>query len=259
MTTKIHHTAIIDSSAILHPSVEIGAYSIIGPNVEIGENTTVGHHTNITGYTTIGKNNKIFHFNSLGEAPQDKKYKNEPTRLEIGDNNTIREFCTFNTGTMQGNEVTKVGNNNWIMAYVHIAHDCIVCDNTILANTATLAGHVTIKDWAIMGGQSSVHQFTTIGEHAMIAGFTGVAQDVPPYIMAWGYRAEPRGINSEGLKRRGFSAAQIENIKQAYKILYRNGLSFNEAKTFITEMAQEHKELRVFVEFFEESTRGIIR
>ena len=257
--TKIHPTAIVDSSAILHPSVEIGAFTIIGPNVEIGENTTIGHHSYITGHTKIGKNNKIFQFNSLGEAPQDKKYKGEPTRLEIGDNNTIREFCTFNTGTMQGNEVTRVGNNNWIMAYVHIAHDCIVCDNIILANTATLAGHVTIKDWAIMGGQSSVHQFTTIGEHSMIAGFTGVAQDVPPYIMAWGYRAEPRGINSEGLKRRGFSAAQIENIKHAYKLLYRNGLTFNEAKTFITEMAQENEELKVFVEFFEESTRGIIR
>ncbi len=257
--TKIHPTAIVDSSAILHPSVEIGAFTIIGPNVEIGENTTIGHHSYITGHTKIGKNNKIFQFNSLGEAPQDKKYKGEPTRLEIGDNNTVREFCTFNTGTMQGNEVTRVGNNNWIMAYVHIAHDCIVGDNIILANTATLAGHVTIKDWAIMGGQSSVHQFTTIGEHSMIAGFTGVAQDVPPYIMAWGYRAEPRGINSEGLKRRGFSAAQIENIKHAYKLLYRNGLTFNEAKTFITEMAQENEELKVFVEFFEESTRGIIR
>ncbi len=259
MALKIHATAIVDKNAIIHDSVEIGAYSIIGPHVEIGENCVIGNHVNITGHTKMGTNNKIFHYASVGEAPQDKKYNNEPTRLEIGNDNTIREFCTLNTGTVQGTGVTVIGNNNWIMAYSHIAHDCEVGNNTIFANSVALGGHVIVKDWVILGGYSIVHQFTVLGEHSMMAGATGVAQDVPPYIMAFGYRAEPKGINTEGLKRRGFTTAQIDNIKNAYKVLYRNGLSFNDAKLYITELSQEHKELQVFVDFFNQSTRGIIR
>ena len=263
MTIKIHPTAIVDSNATLGAGTEIGAYSIIGPKVVLGENCWVGNHVNITGNTNIGKNSKIYHFASIGEAPQDKKYAGEDTKLTIGENNTIREYCTLNTGTVQGNGQTVIGNNNWIMAYVHIAHDCIVGDNTILANGVTLAGHVTVKDWVIIGGVSPVHQFCVIGEHAMVGGQTGVAQDIPPYVMAssgaGGIRAEPKGVNSEGLKRRGFTAAQIENIKQAYKILYRNGLSYSEAKDIIEQMAEEHKELKPFVTFFATSTRGIVR
>ena len=259
MAIKIHSSAIVDSKATLHDGVEIGPFSIIGPKVTLGENCWVGNHVTLTGNTTIGRESKVYHYASIGEAPQDKKYKNEDTRLIIGEHNTIREYCTINTGTAQGNGQTLVGDNNWIMAYAHIAHDCIVGNNTILANCVTLAGHVTVRDWVILGGLSPVHQFTIIGEHAMIAGQTAVAQDVPPYVMASGYRAEPKGVNVEGLKRRGFNAAQIENIKQAYKILYRNGLSYNEAKTFISDMAAENPELNLFVKFFELSTRGIIR
>jgi UDP-N-acetylglucosamine acyltransferase len=259
MTVKIHPTAIVDINAILHDGVQVGAYAIVGPHVEIGANTVIGNHANVVGHTKIGRDNKIFNFASIGEAPQDKKYKDEPTRLEIGDGNTIREFCTLNTGTVQGNGITKVGSHNWIMAYSHIAHDCVVHDNIIFANSVALGGHVEIKDWVVLGGHSVVHQFSIIGEYAMIAGTTGVSEDVPPYVMAFGYRAEPKGINSVGLKRRGFSVQQIENIKHAYKILYRNGLSYQEAKSYITELAQEQSELEVFVNFFNQSTRSIIR
>ncbi|MFO0320591.1 MAG: acyl-ACP--UDP-N-acetylglucosamine O-acyltransferase, partial [Neisseriaceae bacterium] len=233
MSINIHPTAIVDKNAVIHDGVEIGAYTIIGPNVEIGENTAIFHHVSIVGHTKIGNNNKIYQFASLGEAPQDKKYQGEPTQLIIGNSNTIREFCTFNTGTVQGIGLTTVGDNNWIMAYVHIAHDCIVGNNTIFANSVALAGHVTVKDWVILGGAAAVHQFCILGEHSMMAAMTGVSQDVPPYIMASGYRAEPKGINVEGLKRREFTASQIESIKNAYKIIYRSGLSFNEAKAYI--------------------------
>lgn len=259
MSNKIHPTAIVDKNAVLHDGVEVGAYAIIGSDVVLGENTIVGNHTNVVGATTIGKNNHIFQFASIGEAPQDKKYKGEKTKLIIGDNNTIREFCTFNTGTVQGIGETVIGSNNWIMAYCHIAHDCIVGDNIIFANSVALGGHVTIKDWVILGGYTIVHQFTLIGEHSMTAGSAGVSQDVPPYVMAHGFRAEPKGINTEGLKRRGFSVEQIDNIRNAYKILYRNGLSFNEARQYITELANDQPELKVFVEFFNQSTRGVIR
>jgi UDP-N-acetylglucosamine acyltransferase len=259
MSVKIHPTAIVEKGAVLHDNVEIGAYAVIGPNVEIGENSIIAHHSSVVGHTKMGKRNHIHQFASIGEAPQDKKYKGEPTILDIGDDNTIREFCTFNTGTVQGNGVTKIGNNNWVMAYSHVAHDCVVGDNTIFANSVALGGHVIIKDWAILGGHSVVHQFCVIGEHVMVAGTTAVAQDIPPYVMASGYRAEPKGINTEGLKRRGFSMQQIENIRHAYKILYRNGLSYNEAKSYIRELALEQPELEIFVRFFDESTRGIIR
>lgn len=261
--TKIHPTAIIDSNAKIGSNCEIGAYSIIGPNVVLGNDCWIGNHVNVTGNTTIGDKCKIYHFASIGECPQDKKYQGEDTRLIIGNNNTIREYCTLNTGTIQGNGETVIGDNNWIMAYVHIAHDCIVGNNTILANSVTLAGHVTVKDWAILGGLSPVHQFCVIGEHAMLGGQSAVAQDIPPYVMASsssaGIRAEPKGINVEGLKRRGFNIDQINNIKQAYKILYRNGLPYSEAKAIIEEMSHEHHELKLFTEFFAQSTRGIIR
>lgn len=259
MAVNIHPTAIVDKNAILNDGVSIGAYAMIGANVEIGENTIIEHHTSVVGHTKIGKNNKIFQFSSIGEAPQDKKYNNEPTQLIIGDNNTIREFCTLNTGTVQGGGVTSVGDNNWIMAYVHVAHDCIVGNNTIFANNAALAGHVTVKDWVILGGVASVHQFCILGEHSMVAAITGVTQDVPPYVMAAGYRAEPKGVNIEGLRRRNFSATQIENIKTAYKLLYRTGLPLSEAKEQIFELAKENKELELFVKFFNMSTRGIVR
>lgn len=263
MTYKIHPTAIIDKDATIGEGCEIGAYSVIGPKVVLGKDCFISNHVSITGNTTIGDGSKIYPFASIGEAPQDKKYNGEDTKLIIGKNNTIRECCTINTGTLQGNNQTVLGDNNWIMAYVHIAHDCIVGDNVILANNVTLAGHVTIKDWSIIGGLSAVHQFCIIGEHTMVGGMTAVSQDVPPYIMASanssGSRAEPKGINSEGLRRRGFTSQQIDNIKHAYKILYRNGLSYAEAKSTIEEMSNENSELKLFIEFFQQSQRGIIR
>ncbi|MFN4235786.1 MAG: acyl-ACP--UDP-N-acetylglucosamine O-acyltransferase [Vogesella sp.] len=256
----IHPTAIIADGAQIADDVEIGAYSIIGANVSIGSGTWVGPHVVIEGHTTIGKNNRIFQFCSLGAIPQDKKYAGEPTRLEIGDGNTIREFCTFNLGTAQDVGVTRLGNNNWIMAYVHLGHDCQIGDNTIFANNATLGGHVHVGDWVILGGFTSVHQFCHIGDHAMTAFSSAVAQDVPPYVMAHGNRAVPAGINAEGLKRRGFSAEQIRTVRNAYKSLYRKGLGFDEARAEIeTEAAAGKTELDAFVRFFAAANRGIIR
>lgn len=259
MVLKVHPTAIIDRNAEIDDNVGIGAYAIIGPHVKIGSGTKIGNHANITGHTTIGQNNNIFNSASIGQVPQDKKYKDEPTRLEIGDNNTIREFCTLNIGTVQGTGVTKIGNNNWIMACSHIAHDCIIHNNTIFANNVALAGHVEVKDWAILGGSVVIHQFCTIAEHVFIGGFSSVSQDIPPYVMAVGYRAEPKGINLEGLKRRGFTAEQIENVKHAYKILYRQGLSYAEARDQISKLAATQPELAPFINLFTQSTRGIIR
>lgn len=255
----IHPTAIIAPSAELDSSVSVGAYSTIGAHVRIDANTQIGPHVVIDGNTTIGKNNHIFQFASLGAIPQDKKYRGEPTELRIGDGNTIREFCTFNLGTVTGIGRTEVGNDNWIMAYVHLAHDCVIGNHTIFANNASLAGHVTIKDWVILGGFSLVHQFCIIGEHAMTAFAAGVHKDIPPYVMGAGYRAEPAGLNTEGLRRRGFTAEQIANIKNIYKILYRQGLSYDDAKTQIMALADTAEELTVFKTFFNESTRGVIR
>jgi len=256
----IHPTAIIADGAQIADDVEIGAYSIIGANVSIGSGTWVGPHVVIEGHTSIGKNNRIFQFCSLGAVPQDKKYAGEPTRLEIGDGNTIREFCTFNIGTAQDVGVTRLCNNNWIMAYVHLGHDCQIGDNTIFANNATLGGHVHVGDWVILGGFTSVHQFCHIGDHAMTAFSSAVAQDVPPYVMAHGNRAVPAGINAEGLKRRGFSPEQIRTIRNAYKALYRKGLPFDDARAEIeTEAATGKEELAAFVRFFAAASRGIIR
>jgi UDP-N-acetylglucosamine acyltransferase len=255
----IHATAIIDPKAELASDVEVGAYSIIGPDVKIDSGTRVGPHVVIEGPASIGKNNQIFQYASLGAAPQDKKYAGEPTRLEIGDNNTIREFCTFNRGTVQDAGVTRIGSNNWIMAYVHIAHDCHVANNTILANNSSLAGHVHLDDYAILGGFTLVHQFCKIGSHVITAVGSVVFKDIPPYVTAAGYDAAPHGINSEGLKRRGFSPERIASIKRAYKTLYRSSLSLEEAKAALDEQRKDAADLDILVKFLSASTRGIIR
>ena len=257
--TNIHPTAIVDPKAELGNDVTVGPYSLIGPDVKIDSGTSIGSHVVITGHTSIGKHNQIFQFSSLGEAPQDKKYQGEPTKLEIGDHNTIREFCTFNRGTSQDKGVTKIGNHNWIMAYVHIAHDCHVHNNTILANNSSLAGHVDMYDYAILGGFTLVHQFCKIGQHVITAVGSVVFKDIPPYVTASGYDANPHGINAEGLKRRGFSAESITNIKRAYKTLYRQSLTLDEAKVALTQQALKAPELSLLVEFLNQSTRGIIR
>ncbi|GAB1394822.1 acyl-ACP--UDP-N-acetylglucosamine O-acyltransferase [Rhodocyclaceae bacterium] len=257
MPTVIHPTALVDAGARLGENVEIGAYSVIGANVEIGDGTWIGPHVVINGPTKIGRENRIFQFASLGEEPQDKKYAGEPTTLEIGDRNTIREFCTFNRGTTQDVGATRVGNDNWIMAYVHIAHDCQVGNQTIFANNAQLAGHVQVGDWAILGGFTVVHQFVRIGAHSMTAMGTILLQDLPPYVTASGNPSAPHGINSEGLKRRGFSAEAIAALKRAYKALYRNGLKLEEATAQIA--AENMAELTLLSDFLAAPGRGIIR
>jgi UDP-N-acetylglucosamine acyltransferase len=259
MNNKIHATAIVDPKAELDSSVEVGAYTVIEAGVKIDANTRIGSHAVIKGPTTIGKNNHIFQFVSLGEQPQDKKYNNEPTTLEIGHNNTIREFCTFNRGTVQDKGVTKIGNDNWIMAYVHIAHDCDVGNNTILANNSSLAGHVDIHDFAILGGFTLIHQFCKVGSHVITAVGSVVFKDIPAYVTAAGYDAKPHGINAEGLKRRGFTTDDITYIKRAYKTLYRKGLSLEEAKQELMVMQGTCEKIRLMSDFLNQSTRGIIR
>ena len=255
----IHQTAIVHPDAKLGEKVSVGPYAIIGEHVEIGEGTSIGPHSVITGHTRIGLDNQIFQFCSLGEIPQDKKYNGEPTRLEIGDRNVIREFCTFNCGTVQDVGVTRMGNDNWVMAYAHLAHDCQVGNNTIFANNASIAGHVHVGDYAILGGFTSVHQFCHIGPHSITALGTVVLKDIPPYVTASGNSAEPHGINAEGLKRRNFTAEAIAEIRRAYKTLYRSGLTLEEAVKVITEQSVNCAELQLFVAFLNESTRGIIR
>ena len=257
----IHPTAIIHQEAILHKKVKIGAYSVIGKSVEVGEGSEIGNHVNITGYTKIGKSNKIFHSSSIGEQPQDMKYKNQETYLEIGDRNTIREFCTINTGTVEGNKKTKIGNDNWIMAYVHIAHDCIVKNNIVIANSATLAGHVEVDDHVVLGGLTAIHQFCKIGQHAITMGGTLLSQDVPPYVRAVsrGGMAFPNGINSEGLKRRGFTSKAISDIKNGYKIIYMRDNSIDEAKKELAKLALSSSDVGLYLNFIERSNRGLIR
>lgn len=256
---SIHPTAIVHPAARIGADVEIGAYTLIGEHVEIGDRSWIGPQVVIGGHTRIGCDNRIFQFSSIGEMPQDKKYRDEPTRLEIGDRNTIREFCTLNCGTAQDVGVTRVGNDNWIMAYVHLAHDCQVGDNTIFANNAQLAGHVRVGDWAILGGFTVVHQFVRIGAHSMTGMGTILLQDLPPYVMASGNVAEPHGINSEGLRRRGFSADAIAAVKRAYRTLYKSGLRFEEAKAAIGAEAAATPELQLLGDFLAEPGRGIIR
>ncbi|MCC4116634.1 acyl-ACP--UDP-N-acetylglucosamine O-acyltransferase [Aromatoleum toluclasticum] len=255
----IHASAIVHPGAKLGENVSIGPYSVIGEHVEIGDNTRIGPHVVVEGRTRIGRDNEIFQFCSIGAAPQDKKYDEEPTLLEIGDRNTIREFCSFNVGTSQDTGITRIGSDNWIMAYVHVAHDCHVGDHTIFANNATLAGHVHVGDWAILGGFTGVHQFVRVGAHSFCGVGTVLLQDLPPCVTVAGNPAKPHGINSEGLRRRGYSAEGIAAIKRAYRALYRAGLSLDDARARVAEIAAEHPEVTLFADFIASSGRGIVR
>ena len=256
---KAHPTAIVDPGARIAPDVEIGPYTVIGAHVEIGPGCRIGPHCVITGHTRLGENNRVFQFSSIGEVPQDKKYAGEPTRLEIGNDNTIREFCTFNTGTVQDVGITRIGNGNWIMAYVHFAHDCQVGNNTIFANNAQLAGHVQVGDYAILGGYTGVHQFCSVGAHSITGVASVVLQDVPPYLTVSGNPARPYGINAEGLKRRGFDAAAIAGLQRAYKTLYRSKLTLEEAKSALEGQVSECPSIRPLIDFLAASSRGIVR
>ena len=259
MSTLIHPTAIIHPQAELAEGVEVGAYTVIGAKASIGKGSRIASHVVIDGPTSLGEFNQIYQFASVGAAPQDKKYKDEPTELIIGDRNVIRECCTLNRGTAQDKGKTVIGNDNWIMAYVHIAHDCIVGNNTIFANSATLAGHVTIQDWVILGGFTLVHQFCTIGEHAFTGMGSAISKDVPPFAMVSGAPAEPHGINLEGLKRRGFSKASIHAIKEAHKILYRQNLGVDEALTKIQTELGADPSIQTLIAFAKHTQRGLIR
>jgi UDP-N-acetylglucosamine acyltransferase len=256
---NIHPTAIVSPGAQLAPDVEIGPYTVIGPNVEIDEKCRIGPHVVITGHTRIGPNNSIYQFVSVGEAPQDKKYGGEPTRLEIGAHNTIREFCTLNRGTAQDVGVTRIGNHNWIMAYCHVAHDCQVGSHIVFANNAQLAGHVHVGDYAILGGFTCVHQFCSIGAHTITGLGTVVLQDIPTYVRAAGNPARPYGMNAEGLRRRGFAPEAIAQLKSAYRTLYRAGLGLKEAIQQLERQCASCAEIRPLLDFVTASTRGIIR
>jgi UDP-N-acetylglucosamine acyltransferase len=251
--------AIVSPGATIAPDAQIGPFSIIGPNVVIGARTVVAGHVVINGHTTIGEDNKIFQFSSIGEAPQDKKYKDEPTRLTIGDRNVIREYCTISRGTVNDSGITRVGNDNLFQAYTHVAHDCIIGNNTVMSNLAQISGHVQLDDWAILSGYAAVHQFVKIGAHAFVAHHGGCSQDVPPYVMAVGNPAVPHSINSEGLKRRGFTAEQIRNLKNAYRILYRSDLPLEAAVNQLSGLAPSQPELAPLLTFIENSERGLIR
>jgi UDP-N-acetylglucosamine acyltransferase len=251
--------AVIDPSARLAADVTVGPFTVIGPQVEIGAGSWVGPHVVIQGPTRIGRENRIFQFASIGGIPQDKKYSGEPTWLEIGDRNTFFEFVTVNRGTAQDKGRTSIGNDCWIMAYVHIAHDCALGNNVILANNTTLAGHVCVEDWAILGGFTKVHQFCRIGAHSFTGMNVDITRDIPPYVMVSGAPVEPRGINSEGLERRAFTVDQIRNIKNAYRILYRSELRLEEALVKLRENASTQPEVARMVKFLETSKRSITR
>lgn len=255
----IHPSAIVDPGVKLGDGVEIGAYAVIGAEVELGDRCRIGSHVVIKGPTRIGSDSRIYPFCSIGDDPQDKKYAGEETRLEIGERNTIRESCTINRGTAQDQGVTRIGDDNWIMAYVHVAHDCVVGNDNVLANNVTLAGHVRVGDFTVLGGFVGVHQFCQIGSFALCAMFSGVTRDVPAYITVSGQPAEPRGINSEGLKRRDFDSAQIGNIRWAYKTLYRSGLKFVDAVETIASQADGKPELEVLLASLRASRRSIVR
>ena len=255
----IHPSALIDPGAKLGQNVSVGAYSIIGADVEIGDNTWIGPHVVIEGPTRIGRDNRIWQFASLGAAPQDKKFHGENSLLEIGDRNVIREFVTFNRGTDDGAGVTRVGNDNWLMAYVHLAHDCIVGNNVIFSNAASLAGHVVVDDWVILGGFSLVHQFCQIGAHAFTSMGSIINRDVPPYVTVAGSFAEPKGINSEGLRRRGFDTDRILSIKRAYKTLYKSGLQLAQAREELARAASDAPDVKLMLDFIERSQRSLVR
>lgn len=261
--SNIHPTAIVDPCAEIDATASIGPYSVIGAHVVIGAGTTVGPHCVIDGRTTLGRDNHIFQFNSIGAIPQDKKYAGEPTELVIGDRNTIREFCTLNLGVPQAGGITTVGNDNWIMAYTHIAHDCHVGNHTTLANNTTLAGHVHLGDWVTVGGLTGIHQFVKIGAHAMVGFASAVAQDVPPFMLVDGNPLAVRGYNLVGLRRRGFSAERLGAVKQMHKMLYRQGLTLEAARAAIADLLQSVPEaagdVAMMEQFLADATRGIAR
>jgi len=259
VTGNIHPTAIVQAGAQLAPDVQVGPYSVIGPEVTVGSGTVIASHVVISGRTTIGRGNRIFQFASVGEIPQDRKYGGEPTATEIGDANVIREFVTIHAGTQQDRGKTTIGSRNLLLAYSHVAHDCVVGDDTTFSNNAQLAGHVVVGNYAVLGGFVGVHQFCRIGAHAMVAAGSIVLQDVPPFVTAAGYPAKPRGSNSEGLKRRGFSADEIAAVRSAYKTLYRKALSLEDARTAIAAEATAVPVLKLMVSFLETPGRGIIR
>jgi UDP-N-acetylglucosamine acyltransferase len=255
----VHPTAIVSAGARLAPEVTVGAFSIIGPDVEVGAATTIASHVVVTGRTRIGQRNRIFQFASVGEIPQDRKYGGEPTATEIGDDNVIREFVTIHAGTAQDRGTTTVGDRNLLLAYSHIAHDCVIGNDTTFSNNAQLAGHVIVGDFAVLGGFVGVHQFCRIGAHAMIAAGSIVLQDVPPFVTAAGYPAKPRGINSEGLRRRGFPPQDVAAIRGAYKALYRSKLPLEEARNKLRAEASAVRALALLSEFLDTTKRGIIR
>jgi len=255
----IHPSAIVEPGAIIHARVHVGPFCFIGPQVEIGAGTVLKSHVVINGITRIGEDNQIYQFATIGEVNQDLKYAGEPTRVEIGHRNRIRESVTIHRGTAQGGEVTRIGNDNLLMVNTHIAHDCVVGDRCIFANNATLGGHVTVDDFAIIGGLTAVHQFCSIGAHVMVGGCSGVAQDVPPYVIAQGNHATPFGINIEGLKRRGFDKEALHAIRAAYKLIYRSGKTLDEIKPELDAMAAQHAVVKTFTDFLARSQRGIIR
>lgn len=256
---SIHPTAIVDPRARIAADVEIGAFSVIGEDVSIGAGSWIGPHVVLEGRTSIGRGNRIFQFSSIGGPPQDKKYAGEPTAVQIGDGNTIREYVTINRGTAQDAGVTRIGSDNWIMAYVHFAHDCVIGDHTVFANACQIAGHVRVGDFAILGATTLVHQFVKIGAHSFTAMGTFLQQDLPPYVTAAGNGAQPYGINSEGLRRRGFSAEAINALKRAYRTLYRSSLTLEEAKGELQAQAAACPEIGLLLEFLDGSTRGIVR
>jgi len=259
MTGTIHPTAVIAPDAVLADGVEVGPYSVIGPGVEIGRGTRIGPHVVVEGQTRIGAGNRIFQFASVGADPQDRKYRGEASRLEIGDRNVIRECVTLHRGTQQDQGVTRIGDDNLFMAYAHVAHDCVIGNQCVLANNATLGGHVHLGDWAIMGGLSAVHQFGRVGAHAFIANNAAVTRDVPPFVMAVGQPADAHSINAEGLKRRGFTPGQIRNIRAAFRVLYRSGLKLADATAQLEALAKDQPELLPLVEFLPQASRGIVR
>jgi UDP-N-acetylglucosamine acyltransferase len=251
--------AVVSPKAVLAEDVQVGAFAVIGDDVTIGPRTVIAPHAVVNGPTTLGADNRVFQFASLGDAPQDKKYRGEPTRLEIGDRNTFREYCTVNRGTVSGHGVTRVGNDNMLLAYTHVGHDCILGNNIVLSNLVMLGGHAELGDWVTMSGYAGAHQFAKIGAHAFIGNNTAVTRDVPPYVLATGQPAVPRSINSVGLQRRGFSTEQVRNIKNAYRVLYRSDLKLDDAVQRLEELAATQPELRIFVDFIGTATRSLVR
>jgi UDP-N-acetylglucosamine acyltransferase len=259
MTTTIHATALVAPDAVLGEGVEVGAYAVIGPGVEVGPRTRIASHATVHCHTKLGADNVVHSYASVGDAPQDKKYKGEATRLEIGDRNVIREFVTLNRGTTKDRGVTMIGDDNLFMSYAHVAHDCHVGNQCVLANSATLGGHVQLGDWVIMGGFAAIHQFCKVGAHAFLANNAAVTRDVPPFVMAVGGPARPHSINAEGLKRRGFTPGQIRNLRNAYRVLYRSGLRLDEALERLRGAAQDQPEVQALVDFIPTSTRSLVR